>query len=116
MICRIWRGWTTPENARAYQALLKDEIMPSIRARAIPGLRTHMALRREITGADGNPETEHMTLIWFDRLEDVKGFVGEDYAVANMPEAAKAVLKRWDERVEHFDVFDDPDPLIGQGH
>lgn len=111
MICRVWRGWTTPENAAPYQTLLKGEIMPGICARDIPGLLTHQALRREIIGADGTPEIEHMTLIWFETLEHVKGFVGEDYAIAHMPEAAQKVLKRWDKRVLHFDVFDDPDEM-----
>ena len=115
MICRLWRGWTTPENALAYQTLLKGEIMPGIRARDIRGLLTHQALKRETIGEDGTPEIEHMTLIWFASLEDVKGFVGEDYTVANMPAAAKAVLKRWDKRVLHFDVFDDPDEMTGAG-
>ena len=113
MICRVWRGWTTPENAKPYQALLKGEIMPGIRAKDIPGLLTHQALKRDMTGKDGSPEIEHMTLIWFNSLEDVKGFVGADYTIANMPEAAKAVLKRWDQRVLHFDVFDDPDEMTG---
>jgi len=111
MICRLWRGWTTRQNASRYQALLKDEIMPGIRAKDIPGLLAHQALKRDIIGEDGAPEIEHMTLIWFKSLEDVKGFVGEDYAVANMPQAAQAVLKRWDKRVLHFDIFDDPDTI-----
>lgn len=111
MICRVWRGWTSPENASRYQALLKTEIMPGIRAQNIPGLLTHQALRRDITGEDGTPETEHMTLIWFDHIDSVKGFVGEDYTIANMPDAARAVLKRWDLRVAHYDVFDDPDEM-----
>lgn len=109
MICRLWRGWTSPENAHAYQALLSGEIMPGIRAKNIPGLLAHQALKRETLGEDGTPEIEHMTLIWFETLEDVKGFVGQDYTIANMPAAAKAILKRWDQRVLHFDVFDNPD-------
>ena len=28
MIARIWYGYTTPENADAYEALLKTEIPP----------------------------------------------------------------------------------------
>jgi hypothetical protein len=113
MICRLWRGWTTPENAAPYQALLKGEIMPGIRAKDIPGLLMHQALKRETIGEDGTPEIEHMTLIWFSSLEDVKAFVGDDLTRANMPIAAKAILKRWDKRVLHFDVFDDPDKLAG---
>ena len=37
MIARIWFGWTTPENADAYEALLKTEIFPGILARNIAG-------------------------------------------------------------------------------
>jgi hypothetical protein len=29
---RIWHGWTTPENADAYQQLLHDEVFPGIEA------------------------------------------------------------------------------------
>jgi hypothetical protein len=28
MICRIWHGWTTPQNADGYEALLRSEIFP----------------------------------------------------------------------------------------
>ena len=30
MIARIWHGYTTPENADAYQHLLQTEILPAI--------------------------------------------------------------------------------------
>lgn len=30
---RIWHGWTTPENADAYQQLLHDEVFPGIEAK-----------------------------------------------------------------------------------
>lgn len=113
MICRMWRGWTTPENASAYQTLLKGQILPGIRKRDIPGLIAHQAMRREITIDDGTGEVEHMTLMWFETLDQVKGFVGEDYGVSHVPASARAVLKRWDERVAHFEVFDDPDQLTG---
>ncbi|MEL7130283.1 MAG: antibiotic biosynthesis monooxygenase [Pseudomonadota bacterium] len=106
MICRVWRGWTRREDAAAYQALLKNEIMPGIHARDIPGLVAHQALRREITNNDGLAETEHMTLMWFETLAAVEGFVGPDYGVANMPAKAAAILSRWDARVAHYDVFD----------
>ena len=29
MICRIWRGWTTPADADAYERLLRSEIFPT---------------------------------------------------------------------------------------
>lgn len=108
MICRMWRGWTAPENAAAYQRLLTGTILPDIRARNIPGLITHQALRRDTVGEDGVPEVEHTVLIWFETLEHIKGFVGEDYTIAYVPTTAQAVLARWDPRATHWDVFDNP--------
>jgi len=37
MIKRIWHGWTTRENAKAYEALLESEIFPRILAKNIAG-------------------------------------------------------------------------------
>ena len=49
---------------------------------------------------------EFATLMWFDDLEAVKAFVGEDYEVAHVPERARQVLSRFDERSAHFHVVD----------
>src|SRR4051812_29122691 len=37
MINRVWKGWTSLENADAYETLLLTEIFPRIAARRIPG-------------------------------------------------------------------------------
>ena len=37
MIARIWRGWTTPANADAYQQLVSQEVLPSIAAGNLVG-------------------------------------------------------------------------------
>jgi hypothetical protein len=39
MISRIWHGWTTPENADQYGALLREEIFVGIHDRNINGFR-----------------------------------------------------------------------------
>ncbi len=39
MISRIWRGWTTPENAARYEQLLRTDILPKITAKGISGYR-----------------------------------------------------------------------------
>ena len=39
MISRIWRGWTSKDNANAYDVLLRTEIFPGILGRNIIGLR-----------------------------------------------------------------------------
>ena len=30
MIARHWRGWTKPQNADAYEALLKTQVLPEL--------------------------------------------------------------------------------------
>ena len=30
MISRLWHGWTTHENADAYETLLRNEVLPGI--------------------------------------------------------------------------------------
>jgi antibiotic biosynthesis monooxygenase (ABM) superfamily enzyme len=70
MICRIWRGWTTPENAAAYEDLVRGQVIPGIEARAIPGFRHIDLMRRE---ADG--EIEFRTLMWFDDLASIRAFI-----------------------------------------
>jgi antibiotic biosynthesis monooxygenase (ABM) superfamily enzyme len=100
-ICRIWRGWTTPENAASYEAIVRGEVIPEIEARRIPGFLSIDLMRRQL--ADG---VEFATMMWFEDIESVKGFVGEDYEVAHVPERARAVLSRFDERAAHYEVID----------
>ncbi len=101
MICRLWRGWATPENADVYEQIVRYEVIPAIEQRAITGFR-HIDLLRRDAGA----EVEFVTLMWFDDLEAIRAFIGEDYAVSHVPPAARAVLARFDERATHFDVRD----------
>ena len=44
--------------------------------------------------------------MWFDSLDAIKAFVGDDYAVSHVPEAARAVLTRFEERAVHYEVID----------
>ena len=101
MICRVWRGWTTPDNAGAYEDVVRQQVIPGIEARAIPGFR-HIDLMRRETGG----EVEFQTLMWFDDLASIRAFTGEDYAASHVPEPARAVLARFDERAAHYDVID----------
>ena len=100
-VARIWRGWTTVENADAYQAVAEQEVFPAIIARGIPGLRRAQLTRAEEAAGD---EVEFTTIIWFDSLDSVKSFMGEDYRRAHVPESARAVLKRFESEARHFHV------------
>lgn len=101
MIARIWHGWTTPENSDAYYKILTEQVIPQIESYKMKGYRKIEVLRRE-----HSDETEFITIMYFDSLELIKQFVGEDYEVAHVPEAAQKVLKRWDERSQHYEVKD----------
>ena len=100
-ICRLWRGWTTPGNAAAYEAIVRGEVIPGIEARQIPGFRHIDLMRRDL-----GDEVEFQTLMWFDDLDSIRAFIGEDYAVSHVPPAAQAVLSRFDRRAAHYEVFD----------
>jgi heme-degrading monooxygenase HmoA len=99
MISRIWHGWTTPENADVYEDLLKSEIFVGIGERQIEGYRGIHLLRR-----DAGDEVEFVTLMWFDSLEAVRAFAGDEYEVAVVPPKARAVLARFDARSQHYEV------------
>ncbi len=98
MIRRIWCGWTHPEQARAYEALLRDVVFPGIAAKQIPGYRGIELLRRDL-----DDEVEFMTIMQFDSLDSVIAFQGADYARCYVPPEARRLLSRWEERSRHFE-------------
>ncbi|HZI75087.1 MAG TPA: hypothetical protein VFD73_13890 [Gemmatimonadales bacterium] len=99
MISRIWRGWTSRQNADAYESLLKAEIFTGIIERGITGFQGIDLLRREL-----EEEVEFVTIMWFDSLLAVRTFAGEDYERAVVPVKARQLLKRFDERSAHYEV------------
>jgi hypothetical protein len=100
MIKRIWNGWTTPENADAYERLLDGFVFPGIEAKKIPGYRSIELLRRDL-----GEEVQFTTVMCFDSLADVIAFQGVDYEAAYVPPEARRLLKRWDERSTHHEVL-----------
>lgn len=103
MISRIWHGWTTRENADAYERLLRTEIFSGIAKRSIQGYRGIHLLRRDVE--DG---VEFMTIMWFDSLDAVRAFAGHDYEVAVVPPTARQLLSRFDARSAHYHVVERP--------
>jgi len=99
MISRIWHGWTSLENADAYERLLRTEIFEGIGARSIDGFLGIDLLRRQHSN-----EVEFVTIMWFSSLDAVIAFAGMDYEAAVVPPAARALLDRFDARSAHYDV------------
>lgn len=98
MIGRIWHGWTTTQNAEAYQRYLEGEILPDIRS-GTGGLKGAYVLRRE----EGD-EVEFMTLMLWDSMEAIETLVGEDHEAAYLPDEERQLLDRFEERVVHYEV------------
>jgi antibiotic biosynthesis monooxygenase (ABM) superfamily enzyme len=101
MICRVWRGWTSPDNADAYERIVRREVIPGIEARNIPGFQHIDLMRRDL-----GDEVEFQTIMWFDSLDSIKAFMGEDYTVSHVPLEARAVLNSFDDRAAHYEVID----------
>jgi heme-degrading monooxygenase HmoA len=97
VIARVWHGYAKPEHADAYESMLKPELLPGLSA--VKGFRGSYLLRRS-TG----DETEFVTIILWDSLEDVKAVTGEDYARAVVPEDRRRHLARYDDRATHYEV------------
>ena len=100
MISRIWYGWTSHGNAAAYQSLLETEILPGIANRRIEGYGGSHLLRRDLEN-----EVEFVTILWFDSLDSVRNFAGEDYEVAVVPAKARALLSHYDDHSAHYEVL-----------
>jgi len=98
MIARIWHGWTTPEDAKAYEKLLREEIFPSIAARRIEGYRGAELFIRE----DGD-EVEFVTLLRFDSMDAVTEFSGPETSKPVIFPKAEALIARM-EQARHYRV------------
>jgi heme-degrading monooxygenase HmoA len=101
MIARIWHGYAKPENADAYEAMLKPEVLPGISR--VKGYRGSYFLRREL-----GSEVEFITILLWESLGALQKFAGRDYEVAVVPPERRKVLSRFDERASHYEVILSP--------
>ena len=100
-IKRVWHDWTTPENAEKYQNLLHNEVFPGIEAKNITDYQSIELFRRDL-----DDEVEFVTIMTFDSLQNVIDFQGEDYTRCYVPDAAKQILKRWDQVSAHYEAIE----------
>jgi antibiotic biosynthesis monooxygenase (ABM) superfamily enzyme len=97
MIARHWRGWTEPQNADTYEALLKNKVLLGLRN--IDGHCGGYVLR-----PDGPLESEFVVINLFDSLECVKAFAGADYRTPVFEPEARALLSRIEPTAYHYEV------------
>ena len=105
MIARVWRGWTAHQNADAFESVLRTESIPTTLAKNVVGLREIKVLRLERLG-----ETEFVTVLLFDDMDAVRalavarGVSAEDYEKSIVSHRARELLRRWEAKVEHYEV------------
>jgi hypothetical protein len=97
MIARHWRGWTKPQDADAYEALLRTKVLPSLKQ--VEGYRGGYLLR-----SDGPDEIEFVVINFFDSLDAVKRFAGLDYALPVFEPDARRLLSRVESVARHYEV------------
>jgi len=100
MIARHWRGWTNLSDGDAYEAVLRDKVLPGMGG--IAGYRGGYVLR-----SDGPAEAEFIVINFFDSLDAVKAFAGEDYTTAVFEPEARALLARIEPVARHYQVRSD---------
>jgi heme-degrading monooxygenase HmoA len=97
MIARIWHGYTKPEHADAYEAMLKPELLPGISK--VKGYRGSYLLRRPLEA-----EVEFITIMIWDSLEAIRNVAGPDYETAVIPEKRRKYLAHFDARSTHYEI------------
>jgi heme-degrading monooxygenase HmoA len=101
MISRFWRGWTSPENADAYEELLRTRILPGIHR--VDGYRGAYVLRR-----DAGSEIEFATITLWESMDAVRAFAGEDHEAAVVPPEAQALLSHFEGTSVHYETIVEP--------
>ena len=97
MIGRVWHGWTKPENADAYEKLLKTAGLPTFHRFA--GYRHAYVMRMP-----KEHETEFLVVTFWDSMDAVRSFAGADGKGAVILPGARELLARWDETSLHYDA------------
>jgi heme-degrading monooxygenase HmoA len=96
MIARLWRGRArSPKDAEAYQRHVTAKVLPELKA--IRGHRGAQVLRCE---------EEFLVITFWESMDAIRRFAGEDADRAVVEPEARAVLSEFDDGVRHYEVME----------
>lgn len=104
MIARVWHGNTKPENADAYETMLKPELLPGIGK--VRGYKGSYLLRK-----DGLDEVEFITIMLWDSIDALRAFAGPNYEASIIPEERRRYLSRHDAKAAHYEIVSTHKPV-----
>ena len=99
-MCRVWHGWTTVGHAQRYDDYLQNELFPRLDRE----LRSHGYRGYQVLRLSRGEEVEFMTMLWFDSIENVREFAGENYETPVISEKARSLLTRFADRADHYQL------------
>jgi len=97
MIARMWRGSALPEKADDYVKHLEMSVLPELRE--IDGFQGVQLMRQNSSEA-----VEFIVLTFWESMDAIRKFAGEDAEVAVVAPAAQAMFREYDSRVKHFEL------------
>jgi heme-degrading monooxygenase HmoA len=97
VIARIWHGYTKPEHADAYEAMLKPELLPGISK--AKGYKGSYLLRR-----DAGKEVEFVTIMLWESIDAIRVLAGPDYETSIIPEERRKYLSRHEAKSVHYEI------------
>jgi heme-degrading monooxygenase HmoA len=100
MIARIWHGVVLAAKAEEYLKLMREVALTDYRS--IPGNRGAYCLHRMESGL-----VHFEMLTFWDDIEAIKRFAGDDYKVAKYYEFDRAFLIELEPHVRHYSVYAD---------
>ena len=100
MICRVWRGWTTLDNAQGYDDYLQKDLFPRLERE----LRSHGYCGYQLLRVNREGETEFLTMLYFESIEKVRAFAGDNYQVPVISAKAKSLLLHYAGHADHYQL------------
>ena len=99
MIARHWTGLTKSSHADQYEAHLRSETLPSLKA--IAGFVDMVVLKRDVPLG-----VEFLVITTWESMDAIVGFAGNQVERAVVPRVVQDMMVAYDRTVRHYDVIE----------